>query len=392
MSLSGTLKSERLPCALVDLDAFDRNVQRVATLAGKKPVRIATKSIRVPELIRRVLAYGPPFKGLMCYSAEEVDFLAREGFDDLLLAYPATRDAALDALFSAHQKHGKAVTVLVDSAAQVKALARRFADCSRPLGVAVDIDVSSRWFGSHIGVLRSPVRTNADILAVTTEISKHQCLRLRGAMAYEAQVAGLGDRNPFKKALNPVAWAVRRLAARGVARRRRQIHALFKLHSLALEIFNGGGTGSANLSAREGALTEITAGSAFYCPHLFDYFSNVSFEPACFFALEVARSPRDDVVTCLGGGYIASGEAGPDRLPVPWEPRDARIVDREGFGEVQTPLILPPGAKVRVGDAVLFRHAKAGELMERFNDAVLLSKGAIVGRAKTYRGHGLSFF
>jgi D-serine deaminase-like pyridoxal phosphate-dependent protein len=384
--------SERLPASLVDLDAFDRNVQRVATIAGKKPVRVATKSIRVPDLIRRALAYGAPFKGLMCYSAEELAFLAREGFDDLLLAYPVTRAAGVDALFEAHEKHAKKVAVVVDSVIQVKTLAHRFHDCERPLNVLVDIDVSSRWFGSHIGALRSPLRTNAEILVVTNEISKHSCLRLQGAMAYESQVAGLGDRNPFKKWLNPVAWLVRKLAARGVAKRRRQIAALFKLHSLNLEIFNGGGTGSSNIAARESPLTEITAGSAFYCPHLFDYFSNVSFEPASFFALEVARAPQEGIATCLGGGYIASGQAGPDRLPIPWIPRGSKLVPVEGCGEVQTPVVVPSDARVRTGDPIFFRHAKAGEMMERFSEVVLVSGEKISARVKTYRGFGLNSF
>jgi D-serine deaminase-like pyridoxal phosphate-dependent protein len=382
----------RLPAAIVDLDAFDRNVQRVATIAGKKPVRLATKSIRVPELTRRALAYGPPFQGLMCFSAEELEFLAREGFDDLLLAYPVAREAAIEALWLAHEKHRKQIVVVVDSIEQVRRLAARFGESARPLELVLDVDVSSRWFGQHIGVMRSPLRTDAQILRVTTEISKHSCLKLRGMLAYEAQIAGLGDRNPFKRRMNPVAWLVRKLAARGVARRRRQLAALFKLHSLPLELFNGGGTGSSNLAARESVLTEISAGSALYCPHLFDYFSNVSFEPAAFFALEVSRAPEEGVVTCLGGGYVASGEAGADRLPIVWEPRGAQLISVEGAGEVQTPVRLAPGARVEIGDAVLFRAAKAGEPLERFNEVLLVSQGALRGSAKTYRGHGLSFF
>lgn len=71
------LKDERLPAAIIDLDAFDRNVAKLAEIAGRtgKTVRIATKSIRVPDLILRVLDSGPPFRGLMCYTAEEAWFL-----------------------------------------------------------------------------------------------------------------------------------------------------------------------------------------------------------------------------------------------------------------------------------------------------------------------------
>jgi D-serine deaminase-like pyridoxal phosphate-dependent protein len=71
------LQSERLPAALIDLDAFESNLRHIAGVVRSKnantTIRLATKSIRIPELIRRVLAFGPPYKGLMCFSAEEVE-------------------------------------------------------------------------------------------------------------------------------------------------------------------------------------------------------------------------------------------------------------------------------------------------------------------------------
>jgi D-serine deaminase-like pyridoxal phosphate-dependent protein len=47
--------------------------------------------------------------------------------------------------------------------------------------------------------------------------------------------------------------------------------------------------------------------------------------------------------------------------------------------------------RLGLGDPVVFRHAKAGELCERFDTIVLISQGRIVDRARTYRGDGQCF-
>ena len=97
-----------------------------------------------------------------------------------------------------------------------------------------------------------------------------------------------------------------------------------------------------------------------------------------------AEHPR--VATLLGGGYHASGAAGRDRLPQPHLPPGLRLDPMEGAGEVQTPLLGPPAARLRVGDRVYLRHAKAGELCERFDSLHLVSGGRVVdevGRSGT---------
>jgi D-serine deaminase-like pyridoxal phosphate-dependent protein len=61
----------------------------------------------------------------------------------------------------------------------------------------------------------------------------------------------------------------------------------------------------------------------------------------------------------------------------------------EGCGEVQTPVRLPRGARVELGEPILFRPAKAGEVAEHFAEYALLdARMRVVGRAPTYRGLG----
>ena len=158
-----------------------------------------------------------------------------------------------------------------------------------------------------------------------------------------------------------------------------------------VEIVNGGGTGSIHTTREESVITEVTAGSGFYAPTLFDRYSSFSFTPAAMFAMPVVRRPSGGVATLLGGGYHASGPAGRDRLPAPHLPRGLRLDPLEGAGEVQTPVIGAAAASLRVGVNVYLRHTKAGELCERFNSLHLLSGSEIVGEVPTYRGEGRCF-
>ena len=388
------LKDERLPAVIVDLDAFDRNLEKLAGLSqsSSKNFRVATKSLRIPALLARILKRGAPSRGLMCYSAEEIEVLSKspEGFDDFLLAYPVARESELKALKRVHES-GKKVSAVIDSAAGVVRVAAQMHGLAQPFRLLIDVDASLRFFGLHLGVRRSPVRSANAVREILREAKKHPQVQIIGAMVYEAQVAGLGDRNPFKKLLNPLAKIVRKLSVTAVAKLREQIAQTFKDEGTPLEIFNGGGSGSFNFAAQEKCLTELTAGSGLLCSHLFDYYSNIQFEPACFFALEAVRSSDPDHITCSGGGYIASGEPGWDRLPIPTLPAGLSLISTEGCGEVQTPLKMAQN-RVEIGDPVLFRPAKAGELAEHFKEYLFVSNGKIVSRAPTYRGLGHCFF
>lgn len=391
------LKQEPLPAVVVDLEAFDRNVAKVAAIvrgAGRNQrLRVASKSLRVPALLKRVLRSGEPYRGLMCYAAAEAAFLASQGFDDLLVAYPSMQRSDLELLRDLHEG-GRTVRLVVDSFEHLRAVSAVMERVRPAFPLVLDVDMSWRPAGGalHLGVRRSPLRTIEDVLRLYESAASLPGIKIVGLMGYEAQVAGLADRNPFKRLVNPIAGVVRRQSVKHVARLRGALAAAVRERGYTLDLFNGGGSGSVNLTTDEPWITELAAGSAFLCSHLFNYYSNVDFEPACFFVLQVVRSSDDGYATCLGGGYIASGEPGWDKVPVVHLPEGATLVGAEGCGEVQTPLKLGEGVALRAGDPVLMRHAKAGELAERFNEYLLVEGGRIVDRVPTYRGLGRSFF
>ena len=138
-------------------------------------------------------------------------------------------------------------------------------------------------------------------------------------------------------------------------------------------------------------MTEVAAGSGLLAPTLFDHYQSFAPRPAAFYGLPVTRRPSPQVATVHGGGFVASGPAGKDRLPTPWAPAGLQLTGLEGAGEVQTPLTGHPAALLAIGDLVWFRHAKSGELFEHTNTVRLLSGDRFVDEVPTYRGRRLVF-
>jgi D-serine deaminase-like pyridoxal phosphate-dependent protein len=206
-------------------------------------------------------------------------------------------------------------------------------------------------------------------------------------MGYEAHIAGLGDSPLGKRAQGPVIREIKRRSADEIAERRAAVVAAVS-EVAPLPLVNGGGTGSIHTTRQEDVITEITAGSGFYAPTLFDRYSSFRLTPAAMFAMPVVRRPSGGVATLLGGGYLASGAAGRDRLPTPHLPGGLRVDPLEGAGEVQTPVTGSTAASLQTGANVYLRHAKAGELCERFNTLYLVRGGAIADEVPTYRGEG----
>jgi D-serine deaminase-like pyridoxal phosphate-dependent protein len=209
-------------------------------------------------------------------------------------------------------------------------------------------------------------------------------------MSYEGQIAGVGDRPPGRHLRGAAIRFIQRRSAAELAERRGAIVAALG-EFVELEIVNGGGTGSLELTGAEAAVTEVTAGSGFYAPALFDHYSRFTLTPAAGFALPIVRKPSAKIATALGGGYLASGAGDAARLPAPWLPAGLELDSDEGAGEVQTPLTGDAAASLSVGDRAYLRHAKAGELCEHFNALHLVEGDQIVDVVPTYRGDGQAF-
>lgn len=379
------------PLAVLDRDALDANAADLVRRAAGRPVRVASKSVRSRDVLRRVLAQDG-FAGVLGYTLAEALWLAG-GEDpvstDVVVGYPTVDRAAIAALV-ADEVACTRVTLMVDSPAHLDVVDAVCPPGRRPdVRVCLDLDASFRAAGGrvHVGVRRSPVHTPAEATALARHVVARPGFTLVGLMAYEAQVAGLGDAPPGRPLRG---MAVRRLQAASVREiATRRAAAVAAVSAVApLEFVNGGGTGSLQTTTTEPAVTELAAGSGLYSPTLFDTYRAFRGRPAALFALPVTRVPAPGLVTAAGGGWIASGPPGADRVPRPTYPAGLRLLPSEGAGEVQTPLRGPGTAGLGVGDRVWFRHAKAGELCERVDALHVLAGEDLVGSWPTYRGEG----
>jgi D-serine deaminase-like pyridoxal phosphate-dependent protein len=381
------------PFAFVDLDAMAENAESMLTRAAGKPIRVASKSVRCREVLEIVDRRWDGYRGLLCFTVEESLMLAGAGRRDLVVAYPSVDRHAISRLAELAQADPAAAPVLmVDEAAQLDLIEGCVGAGPAPIPVAIDIDVGYHAFRGVLqaGPKRSPIRTPAEARRFAEEIGSRPGVELVGLMAYEGQIAGVGDDAPGHALRNFGIRRMQKASMAEIAERRAEIVAAVEAAG-PLRFVNSGGTGSLELTTRESAVTELAAGSGFYAPGLFDDYSRFSLRPAAGFALPIVRRAAAGCATALGGGYVASGAAGDDRLPKPWLPAGLHLDRMEGAGEVQTPLLGEPAVRLRVGDRVYMRHAKAGELCERFNSLYLVEGDAIVSEAPTYRGDGHAF-
>ncbi|MGH2753745.1 MAG: amino acid deaminase/aldolase [Actinomycetota bacterium] len=373
------------PFALVDLEAFWGNARDLVKRARGKPIRLASKSVRCRALQERVLAtHG--FAGTLSFTLPEALWLHERGFDDIVVAYPSADRAALRALGE------RPITLMVDSIEHLDFIDHVVGKRTYDIRLCLDVDASWWVAGDRlrIGAKRSPVHAPEQAVALTTAIARRSGFKLVGVMAYEAQIAGVGDSPPGRPLRGILLRTMQRRSAAELKERRSEI--VTAVSRIApLEFVNGGGTGSIERTAREGVITEVAAGSGLYAPTLFDAYGTFELRPAAMFALSVVRRPAPTTVTVLGGGYLASGDADDSRLPQPYLPSGLRLDPREGAGEVQTPVSGRPAEQLRVGQRVYFRHAKAGEMCERFDRLYLVDGETVVEEVPTYRGEGRAF-
>ena len=323
------------PVAALHLGALRHNAHDLLDRAAGIPLRAASKSIRVRGVLEALLAL-PGYRGLLAYSLAEALWFA-ETLTDVVVGYFTADQAAIHRLGRSPELTAS-VTLTVDSVAIVE----------RP------------------------------------------GFSLVGVMSYEAQVAGIGDKEAGKPLRGLVShWIRQRSISEITARRGAAVAAVREV--APLEFVNGGGTGSVESTRADTSVTDIAVGSGLVGRHLFDNYA--SFRPAAAAAVApgVVRTPTSDMAVLLGGGWVASGVPGADRVPRLVWPEGLRLVPREMTGEVQTPVTGAGAARLRVGDRVWARHTKSGELSEHINEFALVENRMVVDILPTYRGEGKAF-
>lgn len=375
------------PYAWLDLNALDTNIQFVNRTCKTKPVRIATKSIRSVDVLKYIERNLQKCSGFMTYTAAETLYLIEHGFNHFLIGYPVMEKQSVKKLLLA-VKAGKDITFMVDCEQQLQFLQQLAEEANVIVSACIDLNVSADYSLLYFGTKRSPITTIEKLQSFLRVFKKYPLIQVVGAMGYDAQIAGVTDYfdNGLKSRL------VQQLKIRS-----QQSVRSFRQHAVSLikaqwplKFVNGGGSGSMAYSFVQSDVTEITVGSAFYAPALFDRYTSLQLQPAAGYACRVVRQFSEDTFVLHGGGYMASGAVGKDKQPVFMEKNRFSFSHLEGAGEVQSPII-DKEKRLQVGDTVMLRHAKAGELCERFQTLHTFRGEDYFGPFKTYRGDGQCF-
>ena len=376
------------PFALVDLDALWANAADLERRAAPKPIRLASKSVRCRSLQERVLARDG-FQGTLAFTLPEALWLARHGFEDILVAYPtADRTALRRADRSSPAERPRArVTVMVDSVEQLDLIDAARSAGEPTLGACSRVHRSRRRLSRPRRAHRDRRQALARAHPRAGRRARPRDPRPRGGAARRDHVLRGADRRSRRRAgcagtgprlrgagdpRDPV--AVRARAGRRAAPRGRRGGARARA---PLELVNGGGTGSLERTAAEPAITEVTAGSGLYGPALFDSYRAFTPRPAALFALPVVRRPgprrgdgaRRRLSRLRTRRCRAPARAVSARRPAARPPGGGR----RGADPAAR---RPPRDRLAVGDRVWLRHAKAGELCERFASLHLLERRA----------------
>ena len=389
-SYRSTFANTPAPFAFVDLDLLEANIAQVLSYSGDKPVRLGSKSIRCVAIMKRIMATDPRFRGVLCFTAAEALWLFEQGFKDLLVAYPTWNPAQLRAV-AEHSHEAPEITLMADCMEHLDHYERAAREVGGIIRVCLDLDMGTSHLGLHFGALRTTLREPDDLLVLGKRVLASPHLELDGLMGYEGQIAGTADAVPGQRAMNLMKRALKRASSSEVVERRAALARAIEALDAPLRFINAGGSGSLKLNATEDAVTEVTAGSAFYGPLLFGHHADYTYYPAAGFAIPIVRRPAPDVFTCLGGGYTSSGAGGAETLPRPHLPAGAKLTPFEGAGEVQTPIKYRGEETLSLGDPIFMRHAKAGELCERFDRLHLCRGEQVVEEVLTYRGQGQCF-
>lgn len=376
-----SLQHPKNPVLFLDYEAFKKNIDWIARKAGNKKIRIATKSIRSIGILKMLLESNPIFQGLMSFDLREALWLRDCGFTDILMGYPTLDFDSLEIL----ALNSSGITLMVDLPEHLDLLETIGERKKTKFDICIDIDLSLSLPGLRFGVFRSNLNSMERLESFICHLKKKKHIRLKAIMGYEAQIAGVGDKDSV------LIQILKRISLPKVKEKRLRFLNKILSHGFNIEMINGGGTGSLLTTCQEEAVTEVTVGSGFFAPSQFDNYKNLDLYPSLFFLLPIVRQPEKNIFTCLGGGYVASGAVGEKKLPLPYLPSGIKYIKHEGAGEVQTPLTYSGHAPLTIGDSVIFRHSKSGEICERFEEISVIKEGSIVTKIKTYRGEGKTF-
>lgn len=322
-----TLAEVDTPALLLDLDAFERNLDRMdATLAGTRVrVRPHAKSHKCPEIALRQMAHGAV--GVCCQKVSEAEAMVEGGVMNVMVSNEVVGASKLARLAALARR--ARVSVCVDDAQNVADLDA----AARAAGVKLDVLVEV-----NVGADRCGVEPGAPVVALARAIVASKNLRFAGLHAYQGaaqHVRRPADRQAaIDKAVAAVRTTLDHLAAAG----------------LKADVVTGAGTGTYLLEAGSGVYNEIQPGSYVFMDA--DYNRNLDeagqpvkvFEQSLFVWTTVMSHPVPERAVVDAGLKALSVDSG---MPLV---ADLPGVEFQKASDEHGVLALPAGTTLKVGD------------------------------------------
>jgi 3-hydroxy-D-aspartate aldolase len=326
------LEAVDTPALLLDLDAFERNVARLAQAVAGTPVRLRphSKSHKCAVIALRQVAGGAV--GVCCQKVSEAEAMVFGGVPDVLVSNQIV-GAPKIARLAALAKHAR-VSVCVDDPGNVSALNDAAVAFGARLPVLVEIDVGNNRCG---------VEPGEPALALARQIAASPGLRFAGLQAYHGAAQHIRDYPRRKEAVEAAGEKTRRTLE------------LLRRHGLACEVVSGAGTGTYRFEAGSGIWNELQAGSYVFMDA--DYLKNLKpdgtpgseFEPSLFVYATVMSRPTKDRAVLDAGLKAVSVDSGMPLVAGMPDVEYLRASDEHGKLSLHDPArALPLGSKVRL--------------------------------------------
>lgn len=316
------------PALVLDLDAFERNVARMAEHCkvnglGLRPHAKTHKSVTVAKA---QIAAGA--LGICCAKLGEAEAMAAGGIESILITSPVVTAQGIERLMTLNAKLPD-LMVVVDNPENARALAAAAAEYKRVLKVLVDLD---------IGLHRTGIRPGDDATELAELLDAAEYLELRGLQAYAGHLMHVHN------------FAERReksLAAMKVLGDQRDA---LKAAGLCCDILTGGGTGTYNIDPEASVLTELQGGSYIFMDKQYHDVAlgngaGFPFETSLFVQMSVVSNNTKNLATTDAGFKSFSTDAEPPKL-LSGAPEGAGYFF---FGDEQGGILLPDGACLALG-------------------------------------------
>jgi D-serine deaminase-like pyridoxal phosphate-dependent protein len=356
-----SVESLDTPVVLVDFEALDRNISRMATTIIKEAGvgwRPHTKSMKSAEIAQLCLTAGA--HGVTCAKLGEAEVMADGGITDILVANQIVGSTKIKRLVDLCRRADP--IVCVDNIETTKAIDE--AAGARGVRPRILIEV-------NVGMNRAGVPPADPTVELAKQIAALRNVRFSGLQTWESHALAATNQAEKRRLVSESLRAFTDTAAR------------IRESGIPVEIVSCGGTGTYWISAFEQGITEIEAGGGIFCDLHYRNAYGVDLEFAMTVLATVTSRPTSRLIVC-DAGFKTSGKGFGNPELIGYGAVEAvRISAEHGSFTLREAAVVPRvGDKIRIipaySDATVFLH----EYLYGVRDGRVVAVWPILGRGR----------